>query len=530
MKNKYFIIILFSLLAVCGFTSCDDYLDMAPDNRTELDSKEKIQSWLVSGYPRHAFEVMTEMASDNVDHRVFPASLTYSYKNQEDCYNWDANTDQTGNDSPYDVWVSYYECIDIANRAIEAIDELGNSADLQPYRGEALMIRAFCHFILVNCFSYHYNEATSDTDLGIPYLDSPNNTLNPKFNRGTVAEVYEKIDRDLQEGLPLIDDNAYTTAPKYHFNRKASYALASRFYLYYGKWDKCIEYSNLALGTNLDKVLRNMDVFTTLVSDVQTRCREWINPANDCNYLIMSQTTSAGTVFANYSTGKLYQHSVAIALGETYRSKGPWRPTGYASGDWYLASGAYTSGYVIYYKLPYIFEYTDPIARTGYAHSIYPAFTSDEVLLNRAEAYIIKGEYDKATDDLGKWMTGHVKNGVKLTRELINNFYDTLSYYTPTNPTPKKELHPLNFSITSKEQENFLHCALHFRRIETMFYGLRWFDVKRYGIKIYRRDVSYLSSVDSVVGVTDELDIDDPRRAIQIPSDVIIAGVEENPR
>jgi hypothetical protein len=63
-----------------------------------------------------------------------------------------------------------------------------------------------------------------------------------------------------------------------------------------------------------------------------------------------------------------------------------------------------------------------------------------------------------------------------------------------------------------------------------MFSGLRWFDVKRFGIKIYRRDVSFKESIDSVVEVTDELNLDDPRRAIQIPSDVISAGVKPNPR
>jgi tetratricopeptide (TPR) repeat protein len=529
MKNKY-IFILFSVIAILNFTSCDDYLDIVPDNRAELNTKEKISSWLVSGYPRIGFEVMSEMASDNIDHRIFPQNLTYANKNQEDCYLWAENGDQTGNDSPFDVWESYYGCIDVANRAIQAIDELGNPAELQPQRGEALMIRTFCHLILVNLFSLHYNEATSGVDMGIPYLDKPNTVLNPKFERGTVAEVYQKIERDIEEGVPLIDDNAYTVAPKYHFNRRASYALASRFYLYYGKYDKSLEYSNLALGDNLDKTLRNMGVYVTMVNDVQTRCREWVNPGNDCNFLIMSQTSSAGNLFTNYATGKLYQHSYMIGLNETYRSPGPWRTTDYASGDWYLASGGYGSGYIIYYKTPYIFEYTDPIARTGYGHTIYPAFTADETLLNRAEAYIVKGEYDKATADLARWMKTYVKNGVALTRELINSYYGNLAYYTPKEPTSKKEIHPLNFAISSQEQENFLHCLLHFRRIETMFSGLRWFDVKRFGIEIYRRDVSYANSKDEVVAVTDSLKLDDPRRAIQIPSDVISAGVEPNPR
>ncbi|MDR2621331.1 MAG: RagB/SusD family nutrient uptake outer membrane protein [Dysgonamonadaceae bacterium] len=535
MKNNFLIFILFLVVAAFGFTSCDDYLDIAPDNRTELDTKAKITSWLVSGYPRNSFVMATEMASDNIDCRVFPENLTYSNKNQEDCYRWNENADQTGNDSPTDMWVSFYNSIDVANRAIQAIEDLGNPAELAPQRGEALMIRAFCHFILVNTFSLHYNEATAGTDLGIPYLDKPNIVLNPQVERGTVAEVYAKIEKDIEEGLPLIDDNAYAVAPKYHFNRRASYALASRFYLYYGKYDKSLEYSNRILGEgNPDQIqiLRNMNVYTTLTSDVQIRCREWINPANDCNFLIISHTSALGNLFANYSTGKLYQHSYMVTLHETFRSPGPWRQSGYASGDWYLTSGLYSSGYVIYFKTPYVFEYTDPIARTGYSHTIYAAFTSDEVLLNRAEAYIVKGEYDKATADLNRWMRTYVKNGVVLTRDLINSYYGNLAYYTPTQPTAKKELHPLNFTFEGNgtEQENYLQCLLHFRRIETVFMGLRWFDVKRFGIKIYRRNVDYRNSADAVVAVTDSLELNDPRRAIQLPSDVIDAGLTPNPR
>ena len=41
-----------------------------------------------------------------------------------------------------------------------------------------------------------------------------------------------QTDADLEEGLPLIDDNIYLRV-KYHFNKKAAYAFAARFYLYY---------------------------------------------------------------------------------------------------------------------------------------------------------------------------------------------------------------------------------------------------------------------------------------------------------
>lgn len=52
-------------------------------------------------------------------------------------------------------------------------------------------------------------------------------------------------------------------------------------------------------------------------------------------------------------------------------------------------------------------------------------------------------------------------------------------------------------------------------------------DVKRYGIVIYRRT---LNKNDEILDVSDSLTVDDPRRAIQLPQDVINSGLEANPR
>ncbi len=99
-----------------------------------------------------------------------------------------------------------------------------------------------------------------------------------------------------------------------------------------------------------------------------------------------------------------------------------------------------------------------------------------------------------------------------------------MKYYTPTDPTPKKALHP-DFAVEPGTQENLIHAILHVRRVLTLHEGIRWFDVKRYGLEIYRRVV-----YNNQITVYDELKVDDPRRAIQLPQSVITAGIEANPR
>ncbi|MDR2148446.1 MAG: RagB/SusD family nutrient uptake outer membrane protein [Tannerella sp.] len=520
--------LLLSVLLIFA-TSCNDYLDEAPDNRTELDTKEKISSFLISGYSTFFYPVFSEMMSDNADHKTTPTTLSYSFKWQEDAYLWADTEDEQGNDSPKDFWVGAYQSIAAANQALAAIEQLGNPADLAPQRGEALLIRAYYHFCLINIFALNYSEQTSATDLGLPYATAVETTVNPTYERGNVADFYAQIERDLEEGLPLIDDNAYTV-PKYHFNRAAAHAFAARFYLFYRKYDKVIENANAALGNDLSQTLRDLTIFPTLSTDIQIRAGAYVNPAQRGNFLLHALHSQMSTLFANYTTGKLYQHSYFIALNETTRSSGPWRPSGaFTAGDWYLPSSSYaSSNYNIIAKIPYDFEYTDVVAGTGFQHSTYAAFYGDETLLCRAEAYILKEQYDLALNDLAAWYSGHIRNGTVLTRESLNQYYDTLAYYTPGAPTPKKALNP-EFPIVSREQENFLHCLLHFRRIETLHEGLRWFDVKRYGIVIYRRDVR-IGNGDELEAVTDSLTVDDPRRAMQLPADVINAGLRGNPR
>ena len=61
-KYKYFYI----AAALLSLTSCGDYLDKMPDNRTEVNSVEKVKSLLVTAYPNKSPLLVEEFSSDNV--------------------------------------------------------------------------------------------------------------------------------------------------------------------------------------------------------------------------------------------------------------------------------------------------------------------------------------------------------------------------------------------------------------------------------------------------------------------------------
>lgn len=218
-------ILYIALSGVLALASCSDFLDTLPDNRTEIDSADKMAKLLVSAYPTTTYIMLTEMSSDN----AMDNGISYDLigQEQEEAYLWKDITIES-NDSPKMLWDAHYNAIAAANQVLQKIEEAGNPVHMNAYKGEALLCRAYSHFILANLFCVHYNSATASAELGIPYAVKPETEVRPYYERGTLAETYKHIQEDLEAGLPLINDDLYSV-PKYHFNIKAAYAFAPVF-------------------------------------------------------------------------------------------------------------------------------------------------------------------------------------------------------------------------------------------------------------------------------------------------------------
>lgn len=517
---------LLLLLSGLTFTSCDDYLDVMPDNRTVIDNEEKVKKLLTSAYAENTHVLFTEYMSDNVDE--FPNTNTSRFLDQ--IYHWEDIT-ETNNESPERYWESSYASATAANMALEGIDKVGGATNttLRECKAEALLCRAYAHFMLVNIFSKAYNSKTSDKDLGIYYQYETASKIGEVHDRGTVAEVYEKIDKDIQEALPLIGDTHYDV-PKFHFNQKAAYAFAAKFYLYYEQWDKAIEYANKCLGSAPRTMLRDWSYYSTLASNREAYTLHYVASELNCNLLLLTGYSVAGVAFGNWSSYKKYTHGPYTDSHETSKASNIWGDAEFYDGG----TKPYTSTsatYNIFWRLPYLFQYTDAVRGIGYYKTIYPAFTTDECLLNRAEAYIHKKNYDAAAADLTMWMQNIINTGMTLTPQSINDFYKPIAYSYDADglsSTIKKHLHP-TFEIGEEGSidETMYQCLLGFRRIEQLETGQRWFDVKRFGIEILRRQ---MGANGMPAKATDKLSVDDERRAIQLPQRVIDSGMTPNPR
>lgn len=515
----------FSIIALgLTLTSCDDWLDKLPDNRMELQTPSDVSSLLVSAYPSAHPAYLLEMYSDNTDDCVNP-SWSEASRFQAQAYNWEDITETGEDESPQELWNRHYLAIASANAAIDLIEGKGSPAEYTEQLGEALLCRAYAMFQLSTVFCKAYNPATASTDLGLPYPTHPEKVVGTVYTRGTMEDLYGQIDKDLQRGLPLVSSNY--SKPKFHFNTDAAKAFAARFYLYKGDFAKAITYATEVLGADPTAKARDWDAYSALNMNDQIRPEAWVSADEKCNFLLQTVYSEWGAISGPYRYGDKYAHSYRITYDEDIASKGPF---GAANSTFKQRVWSNTALAKLFHrKVPYEFEYTDLQAGIGFAHAEYAVFTTEQLLLERAEAYALSGELQKAVDDYNTIMKIYQNYPKTFTLKQIVDFYNGVDYYTPKKATVKKHFVKPVYTIDAEgsDQEALLQAILHLRRIMELGEGYRMQDVKRYGIVIYRRQTNTSYTISAV---TDSLTVDDPRRAIQLPQDVITSGLEPNDR
>ena len=263
MKKIYIPLVSLSLF---GLSSCDKFLDELPDNRTEIDTVEEVQELLVSAYPNGLYMDIAETMSDNASDKV---TLPESSPLNTDLYTW-RGSNETTRDTPVFYWTAAYKAIASANQALASLEQMKGGNAQKFLKGEALVARAYAHFMLAYLWCKPFNPATAATDLGLPYVDKPETVVFGKYKRISLEAFYNAIEKDLNEGLPLIDNTKYSK-PKFHFTKEAAHAFATRFYLYKGDWDKVIEHADAILGSNPQSKLRNEKVQQKSLTALQKR-------------------------------------------------------------------------------------------------------------------------------------------------------------------------------------------------------------------------------------------------------------------
>ncbi|MEM9337843.1 MAG: RagB/SusD family nutrient uptake outer membrane protein [Bacteroidota bacterium] len=480
------------IFAVSG---CSDFLDENPDNRVALDNLEKAAQLLVSAYSV-ASPNFTDWMSDDIPLQTIGTNLRL---NHQQLYSWDdVTTGPTDQDTPDYYWFQTYDAIAHANEVLNILDGIPlNSEEDQArkdaIRSEALLTRAYGHFMLVNFFAQHVGR--SGANRGVPYVKDPETTFLGQYERLSVTRVYNEVEDDLLEALDLVDDSFFNNSGKYHFNRNAALAFASRFYLFQGDFVRCKQYSDQLLGNNPGAFVRDLTGldFRAASASITEYPQLYTSPDINANLLLMRKLS-------------LVQRT-DFAFGpdvNSYRSLFGSSPFGGFTDT--REDPALTKGQNGIYPLRYqsLFERSSLNSNVGFPYYIHLAFTGEEVLLNRAESNVRLGNIPEAVTDLQalteRRFTDGAGNKPTLTLSGIRDFVNS----------GEEDLDLLIYIIEVE------------RRKEFIMQGMRWFDIKRFGFTVQHTFIDGSSAV---------LSADDPRKAFQIPQSAIdVGGLEPNPR
>lgn len=506
MKKSFIIPVILLTL----FTGCGKLLNKEPDNRTKIDSPEKVSQLLGSAYPQLNYQPMAELSSDNVDDLITQDLGSPDWlRLTTDLYTYKDNTGSaTSEDTPEGYWFACYRAIAASNLALAAINKVPaeQQGDYRAQKGEALVARAYSHFMLVNFFAKFYDAATAANNPGVPYVTEPEEVSIKTYERKTVQYVYDMIEQDLQQGLPLINDNIYKV-PKYHFNRTAANAFAARYYLHKKEMDSVIKYATAAIAENSFK--NNLrpwaDVYTNLELNGNGSLSQVYGKATENANLLLAESRSWWLRL--FGTGR---YGMSNELSD------------YAGGIAHVADGPWAYRVVFFQQghnfIPKIDEYfveTSLGSGIGDGWQMVTLLSAEEVLFNLAEAYIYKGQDQRAVDLLNVYLSTRI---IDYDPSANSIDIDKIQAFYTDNPELLK-FDP--FTQPTANTKQVLNILMDYKQLEFSLEGLRWFDIIRYGLVVQHRQY--------VEGQTFTLDKNSVHRVFQLPATAISqAGLQGN--
>lgn len=492
LKQMKKIHIISAVALLTCFSSCTDYLDETPDNRIEANTLKKTSELLVAAYPQGDY-IFTDWMTDDSEYIESNQQLT----KLTDIFLWKELDELDESNTPTNYWNNAYEAISQANAALEALDKI-KSDDIDfrnAIKGEALLCRAYAHFMLASLFSNNYDEVTSKSDLGIPYVSESENVLLKQYKRNTLFETYTLIEKDLIDGLKLLSNEYYAGSKKYHFTTTAAKAFACRFYMYKGNYTESIKYADMLLGVNTVNSVYLKDLNALSNASGSTAKRNFfVKNSDPSNILIVEKLISVG-LRTNYG----YRTSTQV-----------WRSLYWDANIWDgtdLRDNGYGKYAIETAKFKEEFYKESLTATTGYPFFVQPVFRGEELVFNRIESNIELNNFTAALTDLNVIGNSRYTGAKSLT------ISDIQTYYTTQNEAGN--------DIIPNEKTALMNLLLSEKRKEFLQEGMRWLDIKRHHIAI-----DHVTSDGDII----TLEKDDLRKILQIPQNATSRGIAKNPR
>lgn len=443
-------------------TACKKHLEEKSQDEVKPATVTELQEILMGEvYPIGSddpnFQAYLDLMTDDMSSEWNPAKVAIGqYLKYEGPFTWSRDMYEkmqaAGTSDAIDTYAHYYRNIMGCNVVLDLIDKVrGEEADRENVRGQALAMRAYCYFMLVNLYGKPYNAAGVDINQtpGVELILSPV-VRDEAPARASVAAVYQQIEEDLLKALPLIEQYGVQNS-KYRVTPAFVPVLLSRMYLYKENWQKATEYATKGLSYN-----------GSLFNLASQKWPSW-------NYYPTDNVYSPKSV-------EVIWYGSGGSMEYYYMVKNPWGPPCYCVSPDLRSKYEYTPGNStnrgdLRARYFFYWEYTDPgytqmqpmvgwrMTFTNTGNDASKGMRVSELYLNRAEGNIQR--YLKNNDESLRQAALADLNTLRASR------YDTRNVpYTPVDYSGQALL-------------DFYRDE---RRRELVFEDHRWFDLRRYGM------------------------------------------------
>lgn len=460
MKNKYQILISL-FFVVCLTTSCNDWLDILPNNEQVTDnywkSKEDVEAVIASGYYYLRQAVPSFIAWGEVrGGTIYTTNTSVSYL-------------QNFNITPSNTTCNYatvYKIIGMANSVLKYAptvmqeDDTYYASVMNSHLCEAYFLRAYCYLLLVKNFR--------DVPLIVEaYVNDDAEYAVPK---SAEAEIISQIKKDVEAAIATgaakseyeDTDGLYWTS-KGRATRWALYALMADACLWNHDYDECIRYCNYILDvdendtSNRPRFISNpsqwFEIFypgnsNESIFEVQWEASSKYSQANNFGSLFAINASSVYK-YTDYAVSKLIEETDE-ALSNTTDREGRIGRMLYSS---FKSLAVNQLDYAKQSQL-FVWKYKGTDIVTGdprpQEDANFILYRVAEVMLMKAEALVMKGE--------PSWPAAI---------ELLNTI------------RRRANLNDLAIEVGETDEKSLLEAVMHEREMEFLAEGKRWYDLLR---------------------------------------------------
>lgn len=230
-------------------TGCSGFLDAKPDKKLVIPSQLVHLEALMDDYfvVNGSDPTLLEASADN----LYLTADTYALLSQDQQRQYTWQPDFLFSEFPND-WSIAWDAVFIANTVLDNLPNIPvtneNLTHWQSVKGQALLHRARLFAAIASVWCMAYDEASADTDLGIPLrLDSD---FNKTSVRSSLRQTHDQIIEDLKASAALLPEAQITA---FRPVKAAAYGLLARIYLAMRRYPEASLYadSTLALHSGL---------------------------------------------------------------------------------------------------------------------------------------------------------------------------------------------------------------------------------------------------------------------------------------